>query len=697
MANGYAGKILRVDLTTQKISTLDTADYEEWGGGHGIGSAIFFQLCKHKKISGFDPRNVVTIMTSPLSGTAVPACSGRTEVQGIGVQSYPYEWFTRSNFGGRFSPQLKYAGWDGIVIEGKADKPVWINIVNDKVEIRSAKTLWGLDAWDTQKAIWGKVMGEIDTQWHALSTNRDGGRTTQRPAVLTIGPAGENLSRIAALIHDAGNGAGQGGFGGVWGSKNLKAISVIGTGSVEIADAKALADARLWVARNYQYNVDDPAVVMPLGGATGPAESHYGQGAYPLYSKQPGFGTELTTPLVEPMRPQGCTGCSQNCRVKTQSGHHNESQCVDGLFSSYNTVATGEEILKAADLFQRLGIDAFEIAGMVGWLVALAKQGVLGKGKAIDTDIDIANYMAYSSRKSLLEAIAYRKGIGDVLAEGTLRAMEKWNRLGDLDTGIATFPNWGYCEHYDPRLEVEWSYGSILGDRDINEHDINWMVFWMPLAAQTVGEEPRFSAKEIAEIAAEKLVPYNDPMMLNYSEEGIYGDGKVKMIAWHRHYTRFYKQSMLFCDWAYAQLINPSSKDGKGYTPDAEPKFVNAVTGKHMSFKDGMELGRKIWNLDRSIWILQGRHRDQEVHSGYVYDVPTSAPYTLPVYENGEWRYDFCLGRKLDRKKFEDWKSRYYEFEGWDPKTGWPKKETLTKLGLDDVATELAAAGKLGE
>jgi len=103
----------------------------------GMGSAIFGDLVKDKSIDGFHPGNVVTIMTSPLCGTLAPAASARTEVQGIGVQSYPIGWFTRSNFVGRFSSMLKYAGWDGIVIEGKADKPVWIDMRNEKVFIRT--------------------------------------------------------------------------------------------------------------------------------------------------------------------------------------------------------------------------------------------------------------------------------------------------------------------------------------------------------------------------------------------------------------------------------------------------------------------------------------------------------------------------------------------------------------------------------
>ena len=159
MGAGYMGKILRIDLTNKKVSHLDTKDYEEYGGGHGMGSKIFWDLCEDKTVSGFDPKNVITIMASPTSGTLVPSASGRTEVQGIGVQGYPYEWFTRSNFGGRFSGQLKFAGWDGIVIEGKAEKPVWVDVRNDKVEIKDADGLWGLDTIETQEEIWRIVQG----------------------------------------------------------------------------------------------------------------------------------------------------------------------------------------------------------------------------------------------------------------------------------------------------------------------------------------------------------------------------------------------------------------------------------------------------------------------------------------------------------------------------------------------------------
>src|SRR5512142_2887550 len=108
MANGYAGKILRVNLTTQTVTTIDTKQYQQYWGGHAMGSALFWDLCKDKTVKFNDPGNVVTVMTSPATGTMAP-CAGRTEVQGIAPQPFPVEFFSRSNFGGRFGPLLKMA------------------------------------------------------------------------------------------------------------------------------------------------------------------------------------------------------------------------------------------------------------------------------------------------------------------------------------------------------------------------------------------------------------------------------------------------------------------------------------------------------------------------------------------------------------------------------------------------------------
>ena len=529
---GYTGKILRINLTDRTISTIETKKYESWGGGHGIGSAIFFDLVKNKAISGLDPENVVTIMTSPLSGTPAPAVAGRTEVQAIGLQAYPTEWFTRGNFGGRFSGMLKFAGWDGIVIKGRADKPVWIDIRNDAVTIRDASSLWGLDTWRTQESIWSYVGGSSEyADWHQVKTGN--GRTMQRPAVLTIGPAGERKSRIAALVHDAGDAVGQGGFGGVWGSKNLKAISVVGTGSVAIADPTALVEARLWAKQNYAFQLDNvkPPPFASFGGAPGKG-----------YRDKPDVAARMS----------GCLGCHAACRRRTAT-NGNDSSCVGfAWYSPFDMQKHGRPTQvtpQAADLVQRAGINCLEVLTAIVWLVTLSKQGIVGPGKPINTDLDFTTLGEIDFLKQLITLIETKEGIGAELSEGVARAAKRWGRLEkDMSTGLLNLQYWGYPQHYDARIEAEWGYGSILGDRDCNEHDFNVPCYWIPSMAALTGQPHLVSAKELSEIIAEKCAPYHDPKMIDYSDEGIYSEHMAKTVAWHRHYTRFWKQSIAYCD-----------------------------------------------------------------------------------------------------------------------------------------------------
>jgi aldehyde:ferredoxin oxidoreductase len=257
---------------------------------------------------------------------------------------------------------------------------------------------------------------------------------------------------------------------------------------------------------------------------------------------------------------------------------------------------------------------------------------------------------------------------------------------------------WGYLEH-NPAVEVECAYGSILGEREVNEHGIHFAVHHIPRLGELTGTEPIASAERIAQILSTKVLPYEgDPFMFDYSDgpTGIYSANRAKTISWHRHYGRFWLQSVGYCDFLWPKFINLNAPDMLGATPEGEPKFLNAVTGKGMSFVDGMEVGRRIWNLDRAIWALQGRHRDMEVLSGYVYSVPTSRSHLLPVYENGEWKFSNCIGRTLDKARFEEWKTKYFELEGWDTSSGWPTRSTLEELGLRKVADELQRKGKLG-
>lgn len=704
---GYAGKILLLDLTNRKVSTLDTAKYRRWGGGHGLGSALFWDLCKDKTIQdGRDPANVCIVTTSPFCGTVTPAGGGRCEVVGVGVGQDPFSWFTRSGFGGRFSTMLKYAGWDAVVITGKADKPVWVDIRNRKVEIRDAAGLWGKDTWTTQLEIWDLVgVGRgAKRRWKDLNANvdeamaaeTDQGRTTQKPAVLTIGPAGENLTSAGCLMHDAGNGAGQGGFGAVWGSKNLKAISVIGTGSIPVADPMALLKARFVMKQKYATDVDAPDFW---------AWTKVGGPPKPLFM--------TGSPTID-RRPQSCQGCMSGCRARFSVGYGNESTCQETAWyiSAIRRVAkSAQEVseinMKAADIVQKYGYNSFLFQTGLHWLEHLHEIGELGPGKKIPSNLPWEKYGTLDFAEKMIHAFSHKEDIGKDLAEGWVQAARKWGRGKDLEDGHLQFSYWGMAEHgYDPRAELEWGYGSILGDRDCNEHCFN-VIFTNVNAAFAYALPMRLEAKELVDVIAAKLSPYakGRPEVLDFGDGNMYSEAVAQLVRWHRHYTRFWKQSALLCDLKWPDFYNTNVPGNAGATGSAdagEQVFWNAITGDKLTFEDGIELGRRIWNLDNAIWTLQGRHRDIVHFAPYVYETKYEKGELFPFYmwpcrdEKGEWAYTDVMGRKLDKAKFDEWKTLFYGLEGWDPKTGWPKRSTLEKMDMAFVADELAKAGRIG-
>ncbi|MFO7962318.1 MAG: aldehyde ferredoxin oxidoreductase N-terminal domain-containing protein [Desulfobacterales bacterium] len=693
--NGYAGKILRVNLSNRAINVIPTMKYEQWVGGHGMGSAIFYDIMiKEKKIDleridGFHPESVMTLMTSPLSGTLVPAASGRTEVQAIGLSTSPIGWFTRGNFGGRFSSQLKFAGWDGIVIEGKADSPVWLDIRDDDVHINYCEelSLWGTNTRECQERIWEYVAGNRKYGGWIKPRGGGKGRTTQRPAVLATGPAGENLCRIACLIHDAANAVGYGGFGAVWGAKNLKAVSVIGTSGFTVADPKSLLRARLAHQQNYVFKFEKAAAYQPSSS----------------------FGHTPTNPSLIKYkpgknRPQACVGCHAGCRSRFEGGLAKEVKCGPGVF--YWKAKNHEVRFKSMDLMNELGLNYYEVNALLDYLVPLYKKGLVGPGKQISCDIDFGDFGSYDFIHDFFHSITYRKGgFGDAMAQGCYRASRKWGRAEeDLASGLLECPYWGLPEHaYDPRAEVSYGYGTVLADRDITEHDFNGL-FYDPTFAVMLKKEAAASAERAVAIYTGKIIPYSDDMlMLDYSTENIYSEHMVKLVSWHRHYTRFWKHSVLYCDLRWPDMLNIMAPDLVGSSGTAEPEFFNIVTGKNLTFLDGIALGKKIWNLDHAIWTLQGRHRDMVQFAEYIYTKPfDQVPklgvnyYLLPGKENGEWKYIDVTGRHLDRDKFEQFKTNFYEFEGWDPSSGYPLNSTLNDLGLEDVSSELALKNKIG-
>jgi aldehyde:ferredoxin oxidoreductase len=705
--HGYAGKILRLDLTAQRATEIDTAKYRSWGGGHGLGSALFWEFCKDKTIKdGRNPANVIVVASSPLNGTLVPS-AGRSEVVGVGLGMYPYSWYTRSGFGGRFGTMLRQAGFDAIVIEGRASSPVWVDVRNRKVVFHDASALWGTDTQTAQERIWAQmgVPRGTDTGWwdlnasaaEALDPATDQGRTTQKPAILTIGQAGENQTGGGGLVHDAGNIAAVAGFGGVWGSKNLKAISVIGTGEIPVADAKALLRARQVTKEKYVSDLQQPDFA-----------------AWTKIGKQPKL-MAMVPPPTDEFRPQACQGCISGCRARYSVGYGSETKCqvTSWYFAPSRRVAkSSQELieinLRAADAAQRYGINTYFAITGLHWLEHLVEEGVLGPGKAIPSNLPWDKYGTLEFAEKLIHALSCREDIGADLADGWVQAAHKWGRAEDLRTGHMAFSYWGQPDHgYDPRAEVEWGYGSILGDRDICEHCFN-IIFTNITSSFAFAQPMRIQAKDLVGIIAEKLSPYakNRPEVLDYGDENMYSENVAQLVRWHRHYTRFYKQSALYCDLRWPDFYNTNTPDNRGATASddaGEHVWWNAVTGDTLSFDDGIEIGRRIWNLDNAIWTLQGRHRDIVHFAPYIYETHFEKGELFPFYmwpcrdEQGQWVYRDIMGRTMDRRKFEEFKTSFYRLEGWDTASGWPTRATLEGLGLREVADTLEAAGRLGK
>lgn len=402
-------------------------------------------------------------------------------------------------------------------------------------------------------------------------------------------------------------------------------------------------------------------------------------------------------------------GCHAGCRARYSNAKANEASCAGSLF--YAGGLTKQIRVEAVDLLNRYGFNAYDFIEGLGYMKKLNTEGILGAaGSDIDTELDYQDYGSLEFVRALLEDVAYRKTLfGDTIAEGFRRAIAKWERETDIGDKIR-LPYWGMPEHgYDARAELEWGYGSILGDRDINEHCFNTIFHYIVKHDVVPYTQGAVTAQETVSIFTEKMVPQANAyataaermQMLNYATENMYSIHIARLVSWHRHYTRYYKQSLLYCDLKWPDIVNTTQSNKKGSTGIVEPKFTKAVMGKDISFEEGMHIGRQIWNLDNAIWTLQGRHRDMVHFADYLYNQNLTTNYKWPTYNSSaavssnRWDYRNVGGRRISRNGFENFKTEFYRIEGWDVETGWPTRALLEELELSHVADTLAAKGKL--
>lgn len=366
-SNGYAGNILRVDLSKNKISKekLSRDLINNFIGGRGINIKILYDEVP-PEVKPLDPENRVVIGAGPLSGTLAPAagrcqCTTKSALTGI---------LGDSNVGGHFGPELKFAGYDHIIISGKSTKPVYLWINNDEIELRDAGDLWGLDTWATTLAIQEKL-GDKDVQ------------------VLTIGQAGENLVKYSALISNLGRAAGRGGLGAVFGSKHLKAIAVRGTKGVTIAkpnDFLKMAD------QCFRRICNDPGLRQrSIEGTPSILVVANAQGWIGYKNMQFSSNNEITNKLCAEsflkysIKSKACFNCPIHCGhyyvVKNGPLTGTQAEGIEVQVIIAMGIKTGVDyypaVLKANELANRYGLDAPSLGDMISWAMECFEKGIL--------------------------------------------------------------------------------------------------------------------------------------------------------------------------------------------------------------------------------------------------------------------------------------------------------------------------------
>jgi len=400
--NGWMGEILRVNLSASKIfhQKLDENIAKKFLGGRGLGIKVLYDELK-PKTNPLSPENKIIFATGPVTGTRAPT-SGRYCV----VSKSPLTGtIFDSHSGGFWGPELKFAGYDAIIIEGRAEAPVYIWINNETIEIRDASEVWGQDTHTTTE----KLMKETDSN----------------AKVACIGPAGERQVLLAAIINDKHRAAGRGGLGAVMGSKNLKAVVVRGTSRVDAADEEEFSeifDESLMVIRKNP--ITDKS--LPTLGTAVLVNLVNEHGMYPTRNFQEGVfedaegisGEKITeTILVGRRACYACTiACGRVTKTSEKEGEGPEYETV-WAFSAQCGVNDLISVTHANYLCNELGLDTISTGNTIGCAMEMSQKGFLKE----KIEFGDAHKLV-----ELVKKIALREGIGKELAEGSKRFAEKY-------------------------------------------------------------------------------------------------------------------------------------------------------------------------------------------------------------------------------------------------------------------------------
>ncbi|MFH1349651.1 MAG: aldehyde ferredoxin oxidoreductase N-terminal domain-containing protein [Pseudomonadota bacterium] len=634
---GYAGEILRVDLTKGMVHRLPTADYaERFLGGRGVAAKLHWDGVA-PQTKALDPENSLTFMTGPLAGFAGLAGSrwqvcGKSPAMDPGIFSY-------ANAGGSWGAWMKFAGFDGITVTGRSERPVYLYVSDGQAEIRDAAFLSGLTAVETRELLKGALGKEV--------------------RIAATGPAGENLVSFATLLADEDSSASSG-FGAVMGSKNLKAVAVTG-------DRRPIAA--------------DPERLKALAAS--------------LYQMRQGTHLPFTLAIPGRTSRQICYGCIAGCNREVYKGGNGEK----GKFfcqSSYVYQKPGmkyyggwdDVIFHANRLCDKYSLDTGVMEPMIVWLSRCHEEGILTEK---ETGIPLSKVGSREFIEILVRKISFREGFGDILARGTLQAAALVGKgagelIGDL---IGTRSNEGRA--YDPRTYnitgLLWATEPRRPIQQLHEVSmtINQWIQWLK------GVKGSFLSKDVFREIARRF--WGSEVAADFSS----GEGAV--LAAKKIQDRTYaKESLILCDWMWPIIWIRNLDDHAG-DPSLESKVISAVTGKEVDEGDLNGIGERIFNLQRAILTREGRGgRESDRLLDFFHTRPLESdlfnrrllvpgPDGEPVSREG---------RVLEREEFGRMKGEYYELRGWDRRSGLQKGSKLRELGLADVAEDLEVRGLLG-
>ena len=620
MLYGYAGKILKVNLSTQEKDIGDTPSelVENYLGGRGFVARLLYDLLE-PGTDPLGPDNVVVVATGPLSGHLLPG-SGKTH---FGALSPATGGYGDSNMGGHFGPALKYAGFDCLILEGAADQLSTLVIDDDEIKIISAGSLQGKGAIDAEKEL-KEQLGE-DFQ------------------VITIGPAGENRVAYACISHDFGRQAGRTGVAAVLGSKNIKAVAVRGTKAIPLYDPQAALKKG---EEMYRVCFGKPGFKTwtPYGTAsiTGWANE---VGAFPTRNFQTSYadfhhkinGQAIIDRLL--VTDKGCFGCPTPCgkygHAKTRVG----SAFVEG--PEYESIATLggsccleeiEEVAYANYVCDQLGLDTISAGVVVSFAMECFEKGVISVA-------DIGREISFGSLEDvvyLLEKIAAREGIGAILAGGVKPAAAAFGGGSERYAIHVKGLEWsGYECRNAPGMMLSYMTADVGA-----HHNRSWALGYDVSQSDA-------DVSELIEAGAGGALEVSSP------------DGKVDHVISMQHSRPLY-DALGICRLQTMEI---------GFETFHYEEVFELITGRRLTWQEMLAISERIWQLTRQFNV---KHI---AGFGRSWDYPPLRFMEEPVTTGPN------KGRFLKKEILDQMLDEYYEKRGWD-ENGIPGAEVLARFGL---------------